>query len=347
MPRVHRVSLEEAGFSRRRRGKGFEYRDRSGARIDDPDVVVRIRSLAIPPAWSDVWICPDPWGHLQASGIDAAGRRQYLYHERWRTWRDRLKFRRMRAFAAVLPSLRESVEDHLAADGLGRDRVLALAVRLLDLGLFRIGSKEYADQNGSYGLSTLRKEHAEADGHGVTFDFPAKGGIRRAVSIRDEQVEEVLRALKRPRDGDRLLVYRDGRSWRELRAGDINAYIRELAGNGFTAKDFRTWHATVLAALALAARAEASPALSARKRAAADAVKEVAETLGNTPAVCRSSYIDPAVLDAYLEGRTIAPRLAEIDREELERPAVRLEVERSVLELLTGEGSAEADADAA
>ena len=336
MPRVRRVSLASPGYARRRRGRGFEYLDSGGRTIRDPEILGRIRALAIPPAWTDVWICPDPLGHLQASGVDAAGRRQYLYHERWRAWRDRRKFLRMRSFARALPELREAVERELERHELDRDRILALAVRLLDRALFRVGSERYAERNGSHGLSTLLKEHVEISDGQVSFDFPAKSGLRRLVSVRDAQAKEILRHLKARRDGgDRLLAYRNGDGWREVGAEDINAYLRELAGDGFTAKDFRTWHATVLAALALAARVDPDSPLTQRKRAVAAAVKEVAETLGNTPAVCRSSYVDPTVVDAFLEGRTIASRLAEIDRDDLDDPRIQAEVEAAVLELLT------------
>jgi DNA topoisomerase I len=339
MPRVRRVSLDGLGHSRRRRGRGFEYRDVRGAPIRDPETLERIRALAIPPAWTDVWICPDPWGHLQASGVDAAGRRQYLYHERWRAWRDRRKFRRMRGFARRLLDLRTTVSRDLGGDDLGREQILALATRLLNRGLFRIGGKEYAERNGSFGLSTLRKNHVRTDEHGIAFDFPAKGGIRRRVSVRDEEAREIVRRLKRRRGGgDDLLAYRDGSGWHDIRSVDVNAYIHDVMGDGFTAKDFRTWHATVLAAVALALRADEGTALRARKRSVAGAVKEVAEILGNTPAVCRSSYIDPAVFDAFLEGRTIAPRLAEVD---LSDAAMQAEVERAVLELLSDQGEEE------
>lgn len=336
MPRVRRVSLASPGYTRRRRGRGFEYLDAGGRTIRDPEILARIRALAIPPAWADVWICSDPLGHLQASGIDAAGRRQYRYHDRWRTWRDRRKFLRMRSFARALPALREAVERELQRDELDRDRILALAVRLLDRALFRVGSERYAERNGSHGLSTLLKEHVEISDGAVSFDFPAKSGVRRLVSVRDEQAKEILRRLKARRNGgDRLLAYRGGDGWREVGAEDINTYLRQIAGDGFTAKDFRTWHATVLAALALAARAEPESPLTQRKRAVAAAVKEVAGILGNTAAVCRSSYVDPTVIDAFLEGRTIAPRLAEIDRDDLDHPRIQAEVESAVLGLLT------------
>jgi DNA topoisomerase-1 len=245
----------------------------------------------------------------------------------------------MRRFARGLPDLRTTVSRDLGADDLGREQILALATRLLDRGLFRIGGEQYAERNGSFGLSTLRKDHARIDVHGITFDFPAKGGIRRRVSIRDDEAREILGRLKRRRArGDDLLAYRDGAGWHDVRSADVNAYIHDVMGDGFTAKDFRTWHATVFAAVALAARAGESTALRGRKRSVAGAVKEVAEILGNTPAVCRSSYLDPAVFDAFLEGRTIGPQLADVD---LSDPAMQAEVERAVLELLSDQGEEE------
>jgi DNA topoisomerase-1 len=340
MPRVRRVSLDGPGHSRRRRGRGFEYRDARGAAIRDPETIERIRALAIPPAWTDVWICPDPWGHLQASGIDAAGRRQYLYHPRWRAWRDRRKFRRMRRFARGLPDLRTTVSRDLGADDLGREQILALATRLLDRGLFRIGGEQYAERNGSFGLSTLRKDHARIDVHGITFDFPAKGGIRRRVSIRDDEAREILGRLKRRRaGGDDLLAYRDGAGWHDVRSADVNAYIHDVMGDGFTAKDFRTWHATVLTAVGLAVSEQATGAPAARKRAIARVVQEVAGYLGNTPAVARASYIDPRIIELYEAGSTIAPALADLGKgRDFGDVATKGHAERAVLALLRDSG---------
>jgi DNA topoisomerase I len=339
MPRVHRVEPSAAGFTRRRRGTGFGYLDVRGRTIDDPQTLRRIRSLAIPPAWTDVWICPDPWGHLQAMGTDAAGRRQYLYHPRWRERRDRLKFRRMHEFARILTAVRETVAAHVELPGLPREKALATAVRLLDRGYFRIGSEAYADTNNSFGLATLRKEHVRIDDDGVRFDYSAKGGKRRVVLIRDPQIEPVLRELKARRSGDaELLAYRDDAgAWRDVRSQDVNDYLKEVTGGRFTAKDFRTWHATVLAAVALSARVDV-PSVTGRKRAVSSAIKEVAEFLGNTPAVCRQSYIDPRVLDRYFEGVTIAPILRALPRDDddLIDPGVQAQIEEAVLDLITG-----------
>jgi DNA topoisomerase IB len=339
MPRVHRVEPTAPGFSRRKHGKGFAYHDAAGRRIEDAATLQRIRSLTIPPAWTDVWICPDPWGHIQATGVDAAGRRQYLYHPRWREWRDRLKFRRMHDFARILPAVRETVAKDLELPGMPREKALATAVRLLDRGYFRIGSESYAERNNSYGLATLRKEHVRLEDGGVCFDYTAKGGKHRHVVVRDPQIEPVLRELKARRDGPELLAYRVGDGWRDVRSTDVNEYLREMTGGRFTAKDFRTWHATVLAAVALSARTDVRPSMTARRRAMSSAIKDVAELLGNTPTVCRKSYIDPRVLDRYVEGATIAPILAALpsnDDDDMIDAGVQAQVEEAVLDLVAG-----------
>ena len=333
MGRLRRVSWDSPGIARRRRGRGFEYLAPDGSRLEDDEALERIRALVIPPAWTDVWICTEADGHLQAVGIDAAGRRQYLYHPRWRVRRDREKFRRMLDFARSLPRLRRQVERDLERDDLSRERVLACAVRLLDRGLFRVGSEEYAETNGSYGLATLGREHVtiRSDGTAV-FDYTAKAGLRRVQEVRDADAIEVLAALKRRRGGDELLAYRNGR-WCDVRSSDINDYVKAASGADFTAKDFRTWHATVLAAVAVAA---APPARSerARKRVVAAAVADVAEHLGNTPSVCRASYIDPRVFDRYMDGETIAPVLEGLDAMEAAPARLQRRVEAAVLELL-------------
>jgi len=317
-------------MARRRQGRGFTYVHPNGRRVSDPEVLARIRGLAIPPAWTDVWICPDEAGHLQAAGTDDAGRRQYLYHPEWRRRRDRGKFERIEGFAERLPTLRRRVSADLDGTGLSRERVLACSVRMLDRGLFRVGTEDYAAKNGSFGLATLRKEHVTVGRDRASFDFVAKAGVRQSRELADLQILPVLRALKRRRGGgDELLAWREDEGWRDVRAADINVYIKELLGEEFSAKDFRTWHATVLMAVALAGR-EPPATPTAAKRAVTAAIKEVAEQLGNTPAVCRTSYVDPRVVDRFTEGVTIRlPRRASLG-------SVQPATEAQVLDLLQG-----------
>ncbi|HEX8753670.1 MAG TPA: DNA topoisomerase IB [Solirubrobacterales bacterium] len=330
--RLRRSDCAGSGIRRRRSGRGFSYRDAGGERIGDEETLERIRNLAIPPAWEEVWICPDPLGHIQATGIDAAGRKQYLYHERWQRRAAARKFEAVRDFAAALPKLRRAVGRDLGRDGVPRERALACAVRLLDLGFFRVGGEQYAEENGSFGVATVRREHVSASGGEVVFDFPAKSGQRRVQSVRDEGAVAAIEAMRRRRGGPPdLLVYREAGEWRDVRSDDVNAYIRQHAGEGFSAKDFRTWHGTVLAAVELAAIGPAA-SRSGAERSIREAVKRVAEALGNTPAVCRSSYVDPRVLDRYREGVTIAAALPRGGRVS-ERSRGR--VERAVLDLVS------------
>jgi DNA topoisomerase IB len=327
MARLRRTDTSKAGLTRRRRGSGFEYLDSGGAHIADEATLERIRSLAIPPAWRDVWISPLENGHLQAVGTDAAGRRQYIYHERWRQRRDQQKFDRMLLFAGALPRLRAGVERDLDGDDLSRERVLGCAVRLLDIGLFRVGNQLYAEENGSYGLTTLERRHVTMDGvDTMLFDYIAKSGLRRRQSVVDRDVSRVVARLRRRRSDETLLAYQErprGR-WRQLRPDEINTHIKELTAiDDATAKDFRTWHATVLAATELAAAADAT-SRTGRERVIRHATEEVAELLGNTPAVARGSYIDPRVFDRYRSGATIA----------VSRNMRRERIERAVVELL-------------
>jgi DNA topoisomerase IB len=309
-PRLRRADCTGPGIRRRRAGRGFTYVDADGQRVTDPEVLDRIKALVIPPAWEDVWICPDPRGHIQATGVDARGRKQYRYHDLWRQRRDREKFEHMLAFAGALPRMRRRVASDLAQEGMTRERVLACATRLLDLGFFRIGTEGYAEENQTYGLATMHKSHVRLlEGGVVTFDYVAKSGKRRIQSVVDPEVYAVVEVLKRRRGGKpELLAWKRGRTWVDVKSGDINDYVKEVMGGEFTAKDFRTWNATLLAAVALAVSSRASSP-TARKRAVTRAVKEVAHYLGNTPAVCRSSYIDPRVLDRYRAGETIAAAL--------------------------------------
>lgn len=334
MPRVRRSYPSAPGITRVRRGKGFSYHAVRGRALRDEAALERIRALAIPPAWTEVWICDDDRGHIQAVGTDAAGRRQYLYHEGWRRQRDRAKFKRLLEFAERLPAAREALAADLKLHGLVRERVMACAVWLLDIGAFRVGGEVYEEENETFGLATLRKEHVRVGAHGLQFDYVAKGGQERSQLIADETILPTVRALKR-RPGtpaDRLLAYKPTRrgDWRDVSSDEINAWLKDLVGEDFSAKDFRTWHATVLAAVKLAGHAGADD----RKRAVAAAIEEVAEVLGNTAAVCRESYVDPRVIARFEAGETIAPQLKRInasrrggefpDRERIESAVVEL-----------------------
>ncbi len=331
--RLRRADCSAAGMRRRRRGRGFSYLDAGGEPIDDEETLERIAGLAIPPAWRDVWICPDPLGHIQATGVDAAGRKQYLYHPRWHARRAERKFARVRRMGRLLPDLRRAVGRDLRREGMPRERALACAVRLLDLGFFRIGGEGYAEENESYGLATILREHVTVGEREVVFDFPAKGGQRRVQSIRDPAARRAIAMMRRRRSGpDDLLAYRSGGRWHDLRSEDINEYIQAAIGEEFSAKDFRTWHGTVLAAVELA-RAEPPASKAAERREIAAAVERVAEALGNTPAVCRSSYIDPRVLDRFRAGETLG--LDGIPAGRRPGNAARARIERAVLELIS------------
>jgi DNA topoisomerase-1 len=335
------VDCSEPGITRRRRGRGFEFIDVDGNRIDDPVELDRIRELAIPPAWKDVWICLSSTGHLQATGVDAAGRKQYLYHPLWRARRDQQKFDEMLDFAQALPRMRKVVQRDIKKAELSRRQVLACATRMLDRGFFRIGSEDYADQNSSYGLATMRREHVSLNGTEITFDYPAKSGVRRVQSIADDDVRRIVEELKRRRGGSpELLAFKEKGRWRDIASQDINEYVKHATGGDFSAKDFRTWNATMLAAVALALDGAEATTKTARKRAISSAVKGVAFFLGNTPAVCRTSYIDPRVFDRYLSGWTIGGAIAEVeDPSDIADPHARRVVEEAVLDLITEQPS--------
>jgi DNA topoisomerase-1 len=330
--RLRRADCAGPGIRRVRRGRGFSYEDGSGERIADEETLERIRQLAIPPAWKEVWICPDPFGHIQATGYDEAGRKQYLYHERWQQRQAERKFELVREFALKLPKLRRAVTADLRRQGMPQERALACAIRLLDLGFFRVGSEVYAEENESYGLATVRREHVTIKRGEVVFDFPAKSGQQRVQSIRDAAARRAIEAMYRRRSGpDDLLAYRAGGEWVDVRSADINDYIHEKIGDEFTAKNFRTWHGTVLAAVALAGE-ERPRSQAAAKRAISGAVNQVSEALGNTPAVCRASYIDPRVLDRYRDGTTIRPTAGANGRMTAKQ---RLKIEGEVIELVS------------
>jgi DNA topoisomerase IB len=299
--RLRRSEPDKGGYRRKGRGQGFSYHRADGAAVADTAELQRIKALAIPPAWRDVWISDDPRGHIQAVGTDAAGRRQYRYHDVWRVKRDAAKFDHVLGVGARLPDIRKTVDTDLHARGLGRRRVLAAAVRLLDVGCFRIGGEAYAaGEAGTFGLATLLREHVALPRGAVRFCYPAKGGIERSVDVADPDVRVVIRSLLRRDTGqEELLVFRDGRRWVDVRSGDINDYLRDVGGIEVSAKDFRTWHGTVLAARLLAQERKVT------KRAVPRVMREVAQFLGNTPAVARASYVDPRVVDLYAGGVTI------------------------------------------
>jgi DNA topoisomerase I len=332
MTRLRIVSPNDVGWTRRRAGSGFVYLDASGERLVGEDVS-RIKSLVIPPAWKDVWICPRANGHIQACGTDAAGRRQYLYHPVWREKRDQAKFERILEMARRLPGARQRIVADLALPGLQKDRVLAAAVRLIDVGYFRIGSDVYADENGSYGLTTLERRHVRRRGNALLFSFVGKSGIEHSILVDDPAVGEVVQRLRLRRDGgDRLLAYKHLGRWLPVNAGDVNGYLRDIFDGDVTAKDFRTWHATVIAAAALAASVGRGDTRTARKKVIRAAVVEVSEYLGNTPAIAKGSYIDPRVIDLYEDGTTIAAALHRAPRD----PQRRQEhLEKAVLRMLT------------
>jgi DNA topoisomerase-1 len=336
MPRLRRADCTEPGIRRIRRGRGFSFEEEDGSQVEDPETLERIAELAIPPAWTEVWICPDAHGHIQATGYDDAGRKQYLYHLSWREHRDRQKFERMLEFARKLPAMRARIDEDLSLRGLQERRVLACCARLLDLGFFRVGGERYAEDNESYGLATLRRSHVRVSGQEVTFDFPAKGAKRQVQEIADRSIVPTIRALRRRRgSGLELFAYREGREWRDVSSDAINRYLKELTGGDFTAKDFRTWNATVLGAVAVATEADRATTKTARKRIANQAVKRVADYLNNTPAVCRSSYIDPRVFDRFDSGETISASLKQIHRgSEPGKFADREKIERAVRRLL-------------
>ena len=336
MPRTRRSDPSGPGYGRTRRGRGFSYCDEGGETISDEAVLSRIKALVIPPAWKDVWICADERGHIQAVGTDAAGRRQYLYHDDWRAHRDRAKFKRLPEFAEKLAPARKALEADLALKGLVRERVMACAVRLLDIGMFRVGGEDYAEENESYGLATIQKQHVRVKRKtSIEFDYVAKGGLERSYMVEDKLVVPTVIALKRRKGAptDELLAYRETRGvWRDVTSGDINLFLKDLLGEEYTAKDFRTWNGTVLTAMLLADQAKSDDP----EAAVVAAIKKVAEILGNTPAVCRASYVDPRVISQFENGKTIRAATTRLTREGSSGDfADRAGIEKAVVRLIS------------
>jgi DNA topoisomerase I len=299
------VNGNVAGLGRRRKGKrSFTYVDADGRTVTDPAVIARVRSLAIPPAWEDVWICPFENGHLQATGKDARGRKQYRYHARFRQVRDRSKFEHIIDFAQALPAIRRRVEADLSLPGLPRAKVLAAVVRLLEVTLIRVGNEEYAKENHSYGLTTLLQRHVDVAGAHIHFQFRGKSGVKHQIDLDDAALAEIVRQCHELPGQELFQFLDDGGDWHDIDSADVNGYLHEIAGEEFTAKDFRTWSGTVLAAMALGSLAGFDTQAQARKNIAA-AVESVAHKLGNTRAVCRKCYVHPAVFEGYLDGTLV------------------------------------------
>jgi len=298
------VSDEQPGYTRKQKGDDFEYFDTKGQPITDETRLLRIRRLAIPPAYSDVWICPTANCHLQATGRDARGRKQYRYHEKWRAARDETKYDRMLTFGAALPKIRKRVEADLALPGLPKEKVLATIVSIMERTFIRVGNEEYARTNKSYGLTTMRNKHVDVKGSKVQFKFRGKSGVEHAVDIADRRLARIVKKVQ-DLPGQELFAYVDDSGTpRDVKSQDVNDYLRDITGEDFTAKDFRTWAGTVLAAVALN-HLDACETQKEAKKNVKNAIGAVAKILGNTPAVCRKCYIHPAVLETYLSGNMI------------------------------------------
>lgn len=306
--------VDRPGITRHRAGKGFSYRDPKGSRISDPKILARIKALVIPPAWQDVWICTRANGHIQATGRDVRGRKQYRYHERWREVRDESKYERMVTFGRALPGIRERVDRDMRQQGLPRTKVIATLVKLLETTLIRVGNERYAKENNSFGLTTMRNRHVEATSTVLTFTFKGKSGVEHEIELKDRRLAGVVKRLQEL-PGQELFQYIDDEGIPEtIDSSDVNAYLHEISGDDFTAKDFRTWAGTVLAAQALAAFDEFDSD-SRAKTNIVNAIETVAARLGNTRTVCRKCYVHPAVIDAYLEGETVETIRQRADRE--------------------------------
>ena len=327
------VTDAQPGIHRRRHGKGFRYIDHDGNAVRDPETLRRIRSLVIPPAWSAVWICQNPKGHLQVTGRDAKGRKQSRYHARWRAVRDETKYERMMIFASALPAIREQVEHDLSLAGVPRPKVLATIVRLMEVTHIRVGNEEYARENRSYGLTTLRNKHVEVSGSNVTFKFQGKSGIRHTIDITDRRLARIIQRCQ-DLPGYELFQYvdRDGTT-HSVDSGDVNEYLRQISNQDFTAKDFRTWAGTVLTCRMLR-QLEAFESQTQAKKNVVQAIKQVAVHLGNTPSVCRKCYVHPAVIDTYFSAGMIRSVQPSMDDDLADRPEAMRREEAALLALL-------------
>ena len=331
--RLRYVSDDQPGYTRKAKGDEFEYFDAEGKPIRDEQRLLRIKRLAIPPAYTDVWICPSPNGHIQATGRDARGRKQYRYHERWREVRDENKYEKMMLFGEALPKIRKRVEADLALPGLPREKVLATVVQLLQRTLIRIGNEEYARENKSFGLTTMKNHHVDVKGAKLRFRFRGKSGKKHEVDIEDRHIAKIISKMQDLSGQDLFQYVDDDGQVHDVTSEDVNSYLREITGEDFTAKDFRTWAGTVLTAMAL----HAVGAFETKKQAKAnikDAISAVSKILGNTPAICRKCYVHPAVLESYLDGQTIEGLKQRTDQV-LENEAIDLRAsEKAILRFL-------------
>jgi DNA topoisomerase I len=327
------VSDERPGIRRKKTGTGFSYTRPDGSRLSGPDALKRMRALAIPPAWTDVWICPFSDGHIQAIGRDAKGRKQYRYHARFREVRESTKYEHVVAFADALPSIRETVREHMALRGLPREKVLATVVHLLETTLIRVGNDDYARQNNSYGLTTLKNRHVAVEGNEVRFRFTGKGGKQWSLRVRDRRVAKIIRACQEL-PGQELLQYIDEQgNCQDITSTDVNEYLKAITGKDITAKDFRTWAGTVLAAMALS-ELESFDSAAQAKRNLRSAIEKVSARLGNTPTICRKCYIHPEVLNSYMDGNLVLEIKSQVESELRSGVANMKPEEAAVLALL-------------
>jgi len=337
------VSDEQPGIRRRKAGKGFTYLKPGGSKVDDEATLKRIKTLAVPPAWTDVWICPHANGHIQATGRDAKGRKQYRYHARFREVRDGTKYEHMMAFAQALPAIRAKLKEHMALRGLPREKVLATVVHLLESTLIRVGNDDYVKQNKSYGLTTLRNKHVKVDGSELRFEFKGKSGKTWNLQVKDRRIAKIVRACQELPGQDLFQYIDEDRVQRDVTSADVNAYLKEITGTEVTAKDFRTWAGTVLAALALKEFETFDTQAKAKKNVRA-AIERVASKLGNTPTICRKCYIHPEIMSSYVEGSLLLEVKKEVESELREDLAGLKPEEAAVLSLLEARLNRDVDA---